>query len=354
MTITYHGGNILRGTTAERTGGTWTTLPDGWIFIESNGLKVYRWNTSTWDLLTSTVITDLSGTLALTHGGTGQTTATASFDALSPMTTLGDIIYGGASGTRTALAGNIHIPQKVLAQTGTGAASAAPAWVTPAGVYSSGRKWGAFVPVASNGSVGLFQSNQSNTATGSTYTIRYDNTYGRVFEAATGASANNTAGWRSGITLCSLGMNPRYWCRFKLLTYTGTSPQLFAGLQSANAHTTGDDYLNALSGVALGLRSTDSAFQITYNEGTGASNWEAAVPATNIDTAWHTFDLWGDTANNKWVYQLDGGAVTVVNTGAPTTQVPVTNTAMAAQITLSTSDANAKTMQVSTYVLETG
>src|ERR1043165_5585695 len=104
MTITYHAGNILRGTTAERTGGTWTNLPDGWIFIESNGLKVYRWNTSTWDLIAGGAVTDFSGTLAIGHGGTGATTATAGFDALSPMTTAGDIIYGGASGTRTRLA----------------------------------------------------------------------------------------------------------------------------------------------------------------------------------------------------------------------------------------------------------
>ena len=104
MTVTYHGGNILRGTTAERTGGSWTNLPDGWIFIESNGLKVYRWNTSTWDLIAGGAVTDFSGTLAIGHGGTGATTATAGFDALSPMTTAGDIIYGGASGTRTRLA----------------------------------------------------------------------------------------------------------------------------------------------------------------------------------------------------------------------------------------------------------
>lgn len=42
--------------------------------------------------------------LGLTGGGTGQTTKAAAFDALQPMTTSGDIIYGGASGTGTRLA----------------------------------------------------------------------------------------------------------------------------------------------------------------------------------------------------------------------------------------------------------
>lgn len=68
--------------------------------------------------------------VAIADGGTGASTATAGFDALSPMTTLGDMIYGGASGTRTRVAGNITTTKQFLAQTGDGAASAAPAWAT--------------------------------------------------------------------------------------------------------------------------------------------------------------------------------------------------------------------------------
>lgn len=48
--------------------------------------------------------TGVTGTLPLGNGGTGQTTKSAAFDALSPMTTSGDIIYGGTSGTGTRLA----------------------------------------------------------------------------------------------------------------------------------------------------------------------------------------------------------------------------------------------------------
>ena len=68
-------------------------------------------------------------TIVIANGGTGQTTATNAFNALSPMTTLGDIIYGGAGGTGTRLAGNITITPMFLKQTGTGAASSAPVWV---------------------------------------------------------------------------------------------------------------------------------------------------------------------------------------------------------------------------------
>lgn len=41
----------------------------------------------------------------IAHGGTGQTTANAGFNALSPMTTKGDLIVGGTSGAATRLAG---------------------------------------------------------------------------------------------------------------------------------------------------------------------------------------------------------------------------------------------------------
>ena len=49
--------------------------------------------TTTGGPVTSSGTITLSGTLAIANGGTGQTTATAAFDALAPTTTTGDIIY---------------------------------------------------------------------------------------------------------------------------------------------------------------------------------------------------------------------------------------------------------------------
>lgn len=50
--------------------------------------------------------------------------------AVNPMTTLGDSIYGGASGAVTRLAGNTTATKNFLVQTGNGTISAAPAWGT--------------------------------------------------------------------------------------------------------------------------------------------------------------------------------------------------------------------------------
>lgn len=63
--------------------------------------------------------------IGLSYGGTGQTTKAAAFDALSPMTTAGDIILGGASGTGTRLA--IGTNAYVLTSNGTTATWAAAA-----------------------------------------------------------------------------------------------------------------------------------------------------------------------------------------------------------------------------------
>lgn len=75
--------------------------------------------------------------VAISSGGTGQTTATAAFNALDPLTTLGDTLYhNGTDSVR--LAGSTTATLKVLTQTGTGAASAAPVWNLPsaAGIVS--------------------------------------------------------------------------------------------------------------------------------------------------------------------------------------------------------------------------
>jgi hypothetical protein len=71
-------------------------------------------------------LTGTTGTLPINRGGTGQTTASAAFDALSPMTTGGDLIYGGAAGTGTRLANGTA--GQVLQSNGT---TLAPTWVTP-------------------------------------------------------------------------------------------------------------------------------------------------------------------------------------------------------------------------------
>lgn len=64
----------------------------------------------------------VSGSLGATNGGTGQSAYT-----------VGDILYSGVTDTLSKLAGNTTTTKKFLTQTGTGAASDAPAWGTISG-----------------------------------------------------------------------------------------------------------------------------------------------------------------------------------------------------------------------------
>jgi hypothetical protein len=61
----------------------------------------------------------ITGTAAVTQGGTGLATAT-----------LGDLHYGSGTNTLAILGGNTTGTKKFLSQTGTGTVSAAPAWST--------------------------------------------------------------------------------------------------------------------------------------------------------------------------------------------------------------------------------
>ena len=104
----------------------------GDLWNNAGSLRFYNGAEKTIAFTDSTITgnaTNVTGTVAIGNGGTGQTTASAAFNALSPVTTLGDLIYGSGTNTNTRLAGNTTTTRRVLTQTGTGTVSAAPVWV---------------------------------------------------------------------------------------------------------------------------------------------------------------------------------------------------------------------------------
>jgi len=72
-----------------------------------------------------------SSPLSVANGGTGVTTLTGFFNAISPITTQGDLIYGSGVNTATRLAGNISGTRKFLGQSGDNSSIAfAPSWIS--------------------------------------------------------------------------------------------------------------------------------------------------------------------------------------------------------------------------------
>lgn len=128
--------SITAGTTAQYWRGdkTWQTLNTTNV---TEGTNLYFTNTraiaSTLTGYTSGAGTISSADTILSaiqklNGNTTAITLTSLGGFANPMTTLGDVMYGGVSGVVTRLSGNTTTSKKYLSQTGTGSASAIPSW----------------------------------------------------------------------------------------------------------------------------------------------------------------------------------------------------------------------------------
>ena len=260
---------------------------------------------------TSGAIT-LAGTLAVANGGTGQTTASAAFNALSPITTTGDLILGNGtnSATRLAIGANGYI----LSSNGT-TASWQPA---PAGG----------VTTFAGGTTGLTPASATS---------------GAITLAGTLAVANGGTGLTAGTS-------------GGILAYTATGTLASSALLAANALmvgggagvapstvTTGTGVVTALgvntgsagafvvNGGALG---TPSSGTVTNLTGTASININGTVGATTANTGAFT------TVSATGVITSTLATGTAPFTVASTTQVANLNAATAGSATNATNATN--------------
>lgn len=172
---TYTNGQLLIGNTtgntltkATLTQGTGITITNGSGSITIANAGVTSFSAGTTGFTPSTATTgavSLAGTLALANGGTGQTTKAAAFNALSPITTTGDLIIGNGSNSATRLP--IGANTYVLTSDGTTATWSAPAsgMVYPgAGIpNSTGSAWGTSYTTTGSGTVVALATSPSFT-----------------------------------------------------------------------------------------------------------------------------------------------------------------------------------------------
>ena len=383
MTLLNLGNGIIHGAAADTKPAG---VPPGTRFYETDTGLQYLMIAGTWTLIsekaqtenvtnktldsTNTISSATSlPTVTVAKGGTGATTATAGFDALSPMTTAGDIIIGGASGTRTKL--GIGTANQLL-RTNSGAT--APEWASTL----SGLTLTAPVisTISNTGTTTLFTATDTVVGKATTDILTNKsidgdtNTFSNVIEMSLtkktgyfpGASALQQTGFWGGIFTCTpltgsgaTGTQVQDSTGFRIRWATGNTINSLTGIRSnvvtagltsrqlnpdtswrfvINATTTircGIGYISGtaspassadplanLSGVLFWLDSgVDGNWHIMQNDGSASSDNTTIANVAAANTSIHTIRLKAVTASAKFQYSYDGGALTDINTKIP-------------------------------------
>jgi hypothetical protein len=260
--------------------------------------------------------TGVTGTLGIANGGTGQITATAAFNALSPITTAGDLILGNGANSATRL--GIGTNGYVLTSNGTTASWAAiPTTVSSFSAGSTG-----FTPsTATTGAVTLAGTlNVANGGTGVTVSSGASSVVLR--DASQNVTANNffngftnVAASGTQITLTAASSQS--------YTITGSGGQVIqlpsattlpagATFQFNNNQTTGAITVNNNSGTLIVSIPSGGFVTLTLLVNSpAAGSWDRHDQApSNVSWSTNTFDYAGSITSATW-----NGATIAINRG---------------------------------------
>lgn len=235
-----------------------------------------------------------TGTLPIASGGTGQTTASTAFNALSPITTEGDLIVGNGANSATRL--GIGTSGYVLTSNGTTAA------------------WAAVTPTGST------YTRTSFTATGgqTTFTVAYTVGYVEVF--LNGVLLNNSDYTASNGTTVILSSAASAGDIVETIAYSTTS----IGTASSSTNLAGG-----------------TASQIPYQSSTGTTSFitngtsgQALVSAGSSAPAWGTL---GVSGGGTGVTSSTGTGSVVLNT-SPSLTTPTTTGTKETKAAIAASD----------------
>lgn len=314
---------------------------------------------------------NVTGTVAIANGGTGQTAKAAAYDALNPNTTLGDITYRDAS-ANIRLAGNTTTTKKLLTQTGNGSVSAAPGWnVLVAGDIPD--LSATYSPVAGNTSLVTVGTIATGTWNATTIAINKGGTGQTTASAAINALLPTQTA-QSGKYLSTDGVNPSWTAvsaggANSLGTYiVQTATNAPANAQILGSLATGLVKNTTTTGVlSIATANTDyvtptgNGSSLTFNTGitAAAGTITSSTPFTTSSATWNAsavqfkhqvinitdtaslgsslveqvnvggvekyrIDKQGNvkgtsfesTQYKKWIYQKDAGATTISRFGA--------------------------------------
>jgi hypothetical protein len=261
--------------------------------------------------------THVSGTLAIGNGGTGQTTASAAFNALSPITTTGDLILGNGtnSATRLGIGSNGYL----LTSNGTTASwqpapaggvttfSAGTTGLTPSSATSGAITLAGTLAVA-NGGTGVTASSGANSVV-----LRDANANITINSVSEGFLNVAAAGTTVVLTVASV---PNY-------VVTGSGGQTYQ-LPNATTLANGVNYtfnnnqssgaitVNNNSGTLIASIPSGSFVDISLlSNATAAGTWDRHdLAPSNVSWSTNTFDYPGSITSATW-----NGATIAINRG---------------------------------------
>jgi hypothetical protein len=190
----------------------------------------------------------------------------------NPMTTLGDLIYGGTSGVATRLAGSISATKMYLTQTGTGAVSAAPVYSV---IAAADLPTGQTISKQTSGTDGQFLKSQGS--------ITYWTSYRGLPQAINYIGNDNleqTIGsWTSynnRLTATVTSASPAVVTISATTGYYAGMPFLFTGTTAATGTTLGTTYY-----VTSGFGGTTFSFSATP----GGANVNTSSTGTSLSVS---------------------------------------------------------------------